>query len=71
MTLNELQLRVVDVLRKARFQLRRQAHETGMSDEEFIDDVLTPLEDDVYQDRKVLQMHRRARKNKNNDTSVG
>lgn len=62
LTLGELQLRVVDFLRKARFQFRRQAHEVGMSDEEFIDEHLVPLEERIYQDRKILQMYKNAKK---------
>ena len=59
MTLSELQLRTLDVLRKVRFQFGRQAHEDGMTDSEFLDSVLTPLETDIYQDRQVLKMARR------------
>lgn len=62
MTLNELQLRTMDVLRKVKFQLGRVAHEEGMSDAEFIEEVLDPLTTDIYQDREVLRMHRRLRK---------
>lgn len=58
MTLSELQLRTLDVLRKVRFQFNRAAHEDGMSDAEFLDAVLEPLETDIYQDRKVLKMAR-------------
>ena len=34
MTLSQLQLRTLDVLRKVRFQLGRQGYEGGMSDAE-------------------------------------
>lgn len=61
MTLNELQLRTMDVLRKVKFQLHRAAHQDGMSDGEFIDQVVDPLIEEIYQDRDVLRMHR-ARK---------
>lgn len=66
MTLHELQMRTLDVLRKTRFQLRRQGHEGGMSDEEFIEQVVESLETDIYQDRQVLKMAR-DRKNKADD----
>jgi hypothetical protein len=59
MTLSELQLRTLDVLRKVRFQFNRAAHEEGMSDGEFLDAVLAPLETDIYQDRQMLKMTRR------------
>lgn len=56
MTLNQLQLRTLDVLRRVRFQFGRQAHEEGMSDSEFIDRFVEPLETDIHQDRYVLRM---------------
>lgn len=62
MTLNQLQLRTMDVLRKARFQLGRSAHEEGMSDAEFIEQVLEPFETDLYQDRQMLRMLRQRNK---------
>jgi len=57
MTLKQLQLRTLDVLRKVKFQLGRAAHENGMSDAEFIEEVIDPLSNDIYQDRVVLKMH--------------
>lgn len=64
MTLNELQLRTLDVLRKVKFQFGRQAHEEGMSDAEFIDQVIDPLATDIYQDRQVLKMAKHARRDR-------
>jgi len=61
MTLHQLQMRTLDVLRKVRFQLQRQAWQEGMSDEEFVDKVISPLETDIYQDREVLKMHRKRK----------
>lgn len=61
MTLHQLQVRTLDVLRLAKFQFRRQGYEDGMSDEEFIDKVLEPLETDIYQDRQMLKMLRKQR----------
>jgi hypothetical protein len=58
MSLNQLQLRTLDVLRKVKFQFGRQAHEEGMSDAEFIEKVIDPLSTDIYQDRHVLRMKR-------------
>jgi hypothetical protein len=55
MTLSQLQLRTLDVLRKVRFQFRRQGFEDGMSDSEFIDKVLEPFATDIYQDRQILK----------------
>jgi hypothetical protein len=59
MTLSQLQMEVLDVLRKVKFQFRRQAHEDGMSDAEFIEQVIDQLATKIYQDRQVLKMHRR------------
>lgn len=55
MTLEQLQLRTLDVLRKVRFQLGRQGYEGGMSDAEFVDRVVNVLETDIYQDREILK----------------
>lgn len=62
MTLNELQLRTLDVLRRVKFQFNRQAHEEGMSDAEFVDQVIDPLATDIYQDRQVLKMYAKQKK---------
>ena len=59
MTLGQLQLRTLDVLRKVRFQFGRQAHDQGMSDGEFIDEIIAPLETDIYQDRQILKMKKK------------
>lgn len=59
MTLNELQLETLDLLRKVRFQFNRAAHEDGMSDNEFLDQIVDPLETKIYQDRQVLKMRRK------------
>lgn len=59
MTLNELQMRTLDVLRKVRFQFGHAPHEYGMNDDEFIDSVVEPLETDIYQDRQILKLTRR------------
>lgn len=58
MTLSELQLRTLDVLRKVRFQFRRPAHAEGMSDDEFLENIIEPLETDIYQDRQMLKQLR-------------
>ena len=67
MTLNELQLRTLKVLRLVRSQLNRQAHEGGMSDTEFTENVLDPLETEIKQDRYVLKMFRNQRSFRNGE----
>lgn len=62
MTLSELQLRVLDVIRLTKFQFGHQAHEEGMTDHEFIEEVLDPLATEIYQDRQVLKMARKAKR---------
>lgn len=62
MTLNELQMKTLDVLRKVRFQLGRQAHEDGMTDTEFVEQYVEPLETDIYQDRQMLKLIRKQAK---------
>lgn len=61
LTLNELQLETLNTIRLVRFQLGRQAHEDGMSDAEFDERVLAPLETRIVQDRSVLKMARKSR----------
>lgn len=62
MTLSQLQMRTLNVLRHVRFQLQRQGHEDGMSDAEFIEKEIEPLETDIYQDRQMLKMLKRRNK---------
>lgn len=58
MTLRQLQMRTLDVLRHVRFQFGRQSWQEGMSDSEFIEKFITPLETDIYQDRQIIKMKR-------------
>ena len=58
MTLRQLQLRTLDVLRKVRSQFGRSAHEEGMSDSEFLDSVVSPLEEDIYSDHAMRRIAR-------------
>lgn len=53
MTLNQLQLETLDLIRKVKFQLNRQGWEEGISDAEFIDKILAPLEFKIYADRAI------------------
>lgn len=62
MTLSELQIKTLDVLRKVRFQLGRQAHEDGMTDTEFVEQYVDPLETEIYQDRQMLKLIRKQAK---------
>lgn len=62
MTLHQLQMRTLDLIRKLRFQLRRQAHEEGMSDAEFLENNVDNLEQEIYADRAVAKMHRKQQK---------
>ena len=57
-TLGQLQLETLDLIRKLRFQLQRQAHEDGMSDSEFLEEIVQPLEDKIYQDREMARKQR-------------
>lgn len=59
MTLGKLQLATLDLIRKVRFQLNRQAHDEGMSDAEFLEEIVEPLEQVIYADREVLRMSRK------------
>ena len=60
MTLSQLQLATLDLIRKLRFQMQRQAHDEGMSDDEFMENIVDPLETTIYQDREILRMMRKA-----------
>jgi hypothetical protein len=56
MTLSQLHRRTLKVLRLVRLQFNRAAHEDGLSDAEFLDQVISPLETDIKQDRDILKM---------------
>ena len=59
MTLNQLQMQTLDLIRKLRFQLNRKACDDGMSDNEFLEQIVDPLETAIYQDREISKMRRR------------
>lgn len=67
MTLSELQLKTLDILRRVRFQFNRSAHEEGMSDTEFLDQIVDPLETEIHQDRQMLRMIRRRKGRSENE----
>lgn len=71
MTLHQLQLATLDLIRHMRFQLSRQAHEDGTSDSEFIDEFLVPFENKIYQDRDVLRRRRREKSDKTRGEEKG
>ena len=58
MTLSQLQLATLNLIRKLRFQLNRVGYEEGMSDKEFLEQIVYPLEADIYQDRKMIALQR-------------
>lgn len=55
MTLDELQRETLKVLRKVRRQLNRSPYQSGMSDLEFMEEVLDPLQMRILADRDVLR----------------
>ena len=57
-TLNQLQLETLDLIRKVRFQLQHHAHQSGLNDTEFLEQIVQPLEDKIYQDREMAKMLR-------------
>jgi hypothetical protein len=67
MTLNELQLRTLDAIRLTKFQFKRQAYQEGMTDEEFIDQVLEPLATDIYQDRQMVKILKKQQRQAKED----
>lgn len=50
MGLDALRVRVLDVLKKTRDQLHKTPYEDGLTDEEFIEQVLDTLEIEITQD---------------------
>jgi hypothetical protein len=56
MSLSDLQLKTLDLIRKVRRQFTHQGYEAGMSDQEFTEAVLNPLEHSIRADRHVLRM---------------
>lgn len=57
MTFKQLQQRTLKVLRLVVKQLNRAAHMPGLSDDEFIDEVLCPLKNDILQDQYMLKQY--------------
>jgi len=62
-TLHQLQRETLDLIRKVRFQLQHPAHGPGMNDVEFLDIVLSPLEEKIYADRAMAAMNRKNNRN--------
>lgn len=50
LTLEELQQETLQLIKKTRKQFNHKPHEEGMSDRDFVDLVLTPLETKIQQD---------------------
>lgn len=59
MTLHELQLKTLDLIRKTRFQFNRSAHEDGMSDGEFMSQIVDPLEHQIVNDRWMIEQQKK------------
>jgi hypothetical protein len=55
-TLSELQLETLSLIRKFRSQLQRSAHDPGLSDTEFLDKIVQPLQDKIYKDRQMAKL---------------
>ena len=53
--LDELQMKTLDLIRKLRLQLIAAPWETGMNDQEFLDQIVKPLEDKIHADRELLK----------------
>jgi hypothetical protein len=53
MTLGELQMATLRLIRRVRKHLNRKAHAEGMTDDEFKADVLDSLETVIQQDRSM------------------
>lgn len=58
MTLDQLQRRVIKTIRLMQKQLKRKHYHGGMTDEEFSDEVLNALANDILSDRTILKMHK-------------
>lgn len=52
-TLDELQLETLNLCRKVRFQLQHHAHQSGLNDTEFLEQIVSPLEEKIYADRAM------------------
>jgi hypothetical protein len=58
MTLEELQLKTLELIIKCEKHLERMPYEEGLSDDEFIDQVLNKFQEDIVCDMSVAQMAR-------------
>lgn len=56
MTLDELQQRTIKAIRQMQKQLKRKHYHGGMTDDEFSDQVLNALANDILMDREILKM---------------
>jgi len=56
MNLEEMRKATLSLISKVRNQLHRMPHDPGLSDMEFMEQVLTPFECRLRQDREVLLM---------------
>lgn len=62
MTIEQLRKRTKRVLNQCRKQFLKTPYEPGMSDEEFIDEVINPLLTDIWQDTQMEKILNAAQK---------
>lgn len=56
LNLDQMHYKTLKLIRETRKQLRRMPHEPGMNDEEFIREILNPLQEQIEADREILKM---------------
>lgn len=61
MTLDELQRETLGLIRRMKAQLRKSPWQGGLSDREFIEHVLDPMQSKVAADREVANFKKRQR----------
>lgn len=62
MGLAELQLATMDLIRKVRFQFGHKPHDDGMTDNEFLEEIVDPFEQKILADRSVIRDKRRKQR---------
>ncbi len=63
-TLEELRFSALDFIKKVRKQLQHSPYQPGMNDTEFIDEVLSPFEENIRTDREMDRIIEKQKRSK-------
>ena len=63
-TLQELRFSALHFIKKVRKQLQHSPYQEGMNDQEFLDQIVSPFEEKIRNDRDMEQMIGRQKRSK-------